>query len=96
MPYEAFADLSAARRAEDARIIDWIEGLTPAALAGRFRYQTISKPAPVEQPLAPALVHFFNHQTHHRGQCHAMLTRLVGKAPSLDLIFFQRESGMGM
>jgi uncharacterized damage-inducible protein DinB len=38
----------------------------------------------------------FNHQTHHRGQCHAMLTRLVGKAPELDLIMFQRESGLGM
>ena len=39
-----------------------------ATLAGRFRYRTIVNPADVEQPLAPALTHLFNHQTHHRGQ----------------------------
>lgn len=96
VPYEAFAALATARRADDARIIAWVDGLTPAELAGRFRYQPITKPVDIEQPLAPALLHFFNHQTHHRGQCHAMLTRLTGKAPELDLIIFQRESGIGM
>jgi uncharacterized damage-inducible protein DinB len=33
-----------------------------------------------------------NHQTHHRGQVHAVLTGLVGEAPELDLLFFQRLS----
>jgi len=96
VPYPAFADLATARRDEDARIVAWVDGLSAAALAGRFRYRPVTKPVDIEQPLAPALLHFFNHQTHHRGQCHAMLTRLVGKAPALDLIFFQRETGMGM
>ena len=96
VPYPAFSDLADARRGEDARIVTWVDGLSAAALAGRFRYRPVTKPIDIEQPLAPALMHFFNHQTHHRGQCHAMLTRLVGKAPELDLIFFQRESGMGM
>lgn len=96
VPYPAFADLAEARRTEDARIVAWVEGLSPADLAGRFRYRPVTKPVDIEQPLAPALLHFFNHQTHHRGQCHAMLTRLVGKAPELDLIYFQRETGMGM
>jgi len=39
--------------------------------------------------------HFFNHQTHHRGQLHCLLTMLTGNAPSLDLILFQREPGLG-
>ena len=43
----------------------------------------------------PAPDHFFNHQTHHRGQVHCLLTALAGDAPSLDLILFQRESGFG-
>jgi uncharacterized damage-inducible protein DinB len=30
--------------------------------------------------------------THHRGQVHALLTGLVGQAPELDLLFFQRLS----
>jgi uncharacterized damage-inducible protein DinB len=50
----------------------------------------------VEQPLAPALIHLFNHQTHHRGQVHALLTGLGHDAPSLDLILFQRATGIGL
>ena len=41
-------------------------------------------------------MHFFNHQTHHRGQVHGLLTGLTGDAPLLDLILFQRASGMGL
>jgi uncharacterized damage-inducible protein DinB len=39
-----------------------------------------------------ALAHWHNHQTHHRGQIHALLTGLVRTAPELDLLFFQRLS----
>ena len=39
-----------------------------------------------------ALAHWFNHQAHHRGQAHALLTGLVGTAPPLDLLIFQRLS----
>ena len=50
------------------------------------------RPKQFEQQLAPALAHWFNHQTHHRGQVHALLTGLVGQAPELDLLYFQRLS----
>jgi uncharacterized damage-inducible protein DinB len=56
----------------------------------------VSTPEVFEQRLAPALLHLFNHQTHHRGQAHCVLTGLAADAPVLDLLFFQRESGMGM
>lgn len=94
--FEDLDDLRLARRAEDERIAGYVGGLSDAALAGLFRYKTISNPMAVEQPLAPALMHFFNHQTHHRGQVHCLLTQLAGDAPSLDLILYQRESGAGM
>lgn len=71
-------------------------GLTEERLANSFRYRTISNPVDIEQPLAPALAHFFNHQTHHRGQAHGILTGLGRNAPSLDLILFQRETGVGL
>ena len=45
--------------------------------------------------LAPALDHLFNHQTHHRGQCHAILTGLGTEAPGLDLMGFYNEVGHG-
>jgi uncharacterized damage-inducible protein DinB len=94
--FESLSDLQQARRREDERIVAYIDGLSEADLAGRFRYRTISNPVDMEQPLSPALIHFFNHQTHHRGQADCLLTGFGLDAPSLDLIMFQRASGMGM
>jgi len=96
--YDDFTDLRAARRAEDARISRYINGLSAADLEGHIRYRTFVRPETIEQPLAPALDHFFNHQTHHRGQAHALLSRIVGNeaTPSFDLIIYQRETGVGL
>ncbi len=90
--------LRAARETEDTRIIAWIDALDEPSLAGPFSYRTIVDPTDITQPLAPALAHFFNHQTHHRGQAHALLTAIGGRdaATSLDLILFQRETGIGL
>ena len=72
--------------------------LSDADFAGSIRYRTFVNPATIEQQLAPALDHFFNHQTHHRGQAHALLSAVIGNAatPSFDLIIYQRESGVGL
>jgi uncharacterized damage-inducible protein DinB len=94
--FEDLPGLRAAREAEDSRIARYVDGLTDADFAGRFRYRTITNPRDIEQPLQPALMHFFNHQTHHRGQAHCLLTGLTGTAPSLDLLVHQRETGMGL
>lgn len=79
----------------DGDVIAFTEALT-AELAATFSYVRGTVPEAVTQPLAPAVVHVFNHQTHHRGQVHALLTRLAGRAPSLDLVYYQRETGDGM
>lgn len=84
------ARLRAARQAEDRRIVEWIGGLSDAAFAGRFTYVTVTDVRTVSQRLAPALSHLFNHQTHHRGQAHAILTSLGKPSVALDLIYFQR------
>jgi uncharacterized damage-inducible protein DinB len=90
--YDSFDELRAVREAEDRRIVDFADGLDDRRLAGTIKYRRVSSPEEFEQPLAPALAHWFNHQTHHRGQVHALLTGLVGQAPELDLLFFQRLS----
>jgi uncharacterized damage-inducible protein DinB len=89
---EEFPDLQKAREDEDARIVDWIGSLTEDDIAGTFTYTPITNPVPVTQRLAPALAHFFNHQTHHRGHMHMILTVLGKDAPPLDLIYFQRTA----
>lgn len=82
--------LRIAREAEDARIIGWIASLTPQSFSGRFTYMTATDMRTISQRLAPALAHFFNHQTHHRGQAHAVLTALGQPSQVLDLVAFQR------
>lgn len=89
--FEDFAALRAARETEDRRIIAYVEGLNDRKITGMIRYKRVSSSETFEQKLAPALAHWFNHQTHHRGQVHALLTGLTGVAPELDLLFFQRQ-----
>ena len=91
--YDDLESLGRARHAEDTRISAYIGSLGEADLAGVARYRTVRSPADIEQELAPLLLHFFNHQTHHRGQAHSLLTRARGEAPSLDLFIFQRQTG---
>jgi uncharacterized damage-inducible protein DinB len=95
--YDDFVQLRAARRAEDALISGFIGSLREDDLANAIRYRTVVNPQDIEQTLAPALDHFFNHQTHHRGQAHALLSAAIGndRTPSFDLIIYQRETGQG-
>jgi uncharacterized damage-inducible protein DinB len=38
------------------------------------------------------LGHFFNHQTHHRGQAHGLLCQTAVPPPPLDLLHYLLES----
>lgn len=88
--FRDFDKLRPARQAEDNRIVDWIASQSEADLAGRFTYMTVTDLRTISQRLAPALAHFFNHQTHHRGQVHGALTMLGKPSVPLDLGYFQR------
>jgi uncharacterized damage-inducible protein DinB len=90
--FEDFEPLREARAMEDARIIGWNGSLTAADLDTDFTYVPMTSPQAVTQKLGPALAHFFNHQTHHRGQAHMILTTLGKPSLSLDLIYYQRTS----
>src|SRR5882724_474220 len=90
--FETLDELRPAREAEDRRILDFVDALDDARIAGTIKYRRVSTPEVFEQPLGPALAHWFNHQTHHRGQVHGLLTGLVGQAPELDLLYYQRLS----
>ncbi|WP_309083974.1 DinB family protein [Chelativorans sp.] len=90
--HPALPALRLAREAEDKRIAEWVAALDEDALQGRFTYMTIVNPQVVSQRLAPALLHFFNHHAHHRGQAHVILSVLGKTPPSLDLIYFHRTA----
>lgn len=92
--HDDFASLSEARFAEDRRIADWVARLSDERLAGTVRYGRLGATETIEQPLAEALAHMFNHHAHHRGQAHALVTRLGGReaGPVLDLLAYQRQA----
>jgi uncharacterized damage-inducible protein DinB len=98
LPYDSLATLRAAREKEDERIAFYVDRLSEADIAGVMTYSTITDPRVITQTRGSALAHFFNHQTHHRGQAHCLLTIGGGRdaAPSLDLLLFQLDTGTGM
>jgi len=82
-----FAELRAERERTDREIDAWIASLTEARFAQTLRYTSIVNPAPRELPLWVAVTHFFNHQTHHRGQLTTLLVQ-AGIDPGVtDLIW---------
>jgi uncharacterized damage-inducible protein DinB len=83
--------LAAARAREDERIEAVVDGLDGTRLASPLRYRT-TLGWEHEQPVAEVLAHMFNHQTHHRGQAHAVLTGLGREAPPMDLVLYLREA----
>ncbi|MBI5520343.1 MAG: DinB family protein [Desulfovibrio sp.] len=87
VPWPDFADLRAAREAGDARMVAFTEGLAPERLAGTLRYRDM-KGRDCAEPFLLCLGHFYNHQTFHRGQLHALLGLCGIKAPNLDLIYY--------
>jgi len=76
----------------DGRIVVWADGLRAVDLAGEARFTSRSLGGEVGRPIQPLIVHMFNHQTHHRGQVHAMLTAEGLSPPPTDLLFMPEGS----
>lgn len=82
--YQAFPGLRAARKEEDTRIAEFFDGLSAEFLEHEIHYRNSLGVSYVENP-AVAMSHMFNHQTHHRGQIHVMLSQTGVSPPSLDM-----------
>jgi uncharacterized damage-inducible protein DinB len=83
--YANLDELQTARGMEDQRIIEFTQQLlNPEFLNCRIPY-TNSAGDNYEDVGSVLLAHFFNHQTHHRGQIHDMLIQTPITPPSLDL-----------
>ena len=92
--YVDLAALGAARAAEDERIERLVASIDAPALGQPFAYRSMAGQA-MSFPLGEILMHLFNHQTHHRGQVHGLLSATKVAPPSLDLILFLAESPTG-
>jgi len=68
-----------------AEIVGWADGLASEWLAGTHTHVSPSLGREVTTPRWLLVSHFFNHQTHHRGQIHCMLTQAGRKPADTDL-----------
>lgn len=66
------ASLRAHRRDLDALIQRWAAELRPEHLAANLSYRNMAGVSS-SKPFAALVQHFFNHQTHHRGQVSTLL-----------------------
>ena len=82
--YDDFAALRSARAREDDRIESFFSDLDVAFWGRSFPY-TNNQGKDYLETAHVACSHLFNHQTHHRGQVHVMLSQAEVAPPSLDL-----------
>ena len=76
----------------DGQIRRWAEALDAVDLIGKLAWQSGAAGGEVTRPIQMLVVHMFNHQTHHRGQVHALLTG-AGLAPPPTDLFLMPQSG---
>jgi len=85
VPAQTAAELAARQDESDQKLIALCEALQPGDEA---RIVAFDRGAGIEngprEPLGRVLAHLFMHQTHHRGQAHAMLAGTAVKPPQLD------------
>lgn len=80
--WSEFQDLRATRDAEPTA---WAGQLTDTDLNSTIGWQPPDGTTRIEMPKAVCVVQLFNHQTHHRGQIHAMITAAGGRPEPTDI-----------
>ena len=85
-----WGQLKALRGEFDASLIDWADRLDASWLYGDLVWYSGATKQERRAPQWFLLTHFFNHQTHHRGQVHAMLTQAGARPEDTDLMLLPR------
>ena len=85
--YGDWERLKSERAAFDRKILDWAATVEPAWLAADQTYFSVAIEREVTKPRWVLVTHMFNHQTHHRGQVHCLLTQAGGRPSDTDLPF---------
>lgn len=86
-----FAALAAERVKADAGIEAWAAGVTDAWLAEDLVWFSGASQRQRQEPRVFVVTHFFNHQTHHRGQAHALITASGQPTGDTDLTIVVHE-----
>ena len=91
-PFDTCGALQAAQTVSDRRLIALCGSLDAAALTSHV---AVPRRAGVHiEPIVRLLAHLFQHQTHHRGQAHGMLSATRVAPPQLDEFFCANEAAL--
>ena len=82
--YDDFAQLRLARGQEDLSMEEFFASASQSLPETTISY-TNSKGRHCTDRVLNGILHMFNHQTHHRGQVHVMLSQAGVQPPSLDM-----------
>lgn len=93
---EGWEELCAARREADAGIVAWAQGLDHGWLAGKLTWYSASAKQELTKPRWVTVAHFFNHQTHHRGQAHCLITQAGVTPDDTDLPWIVDLEALGL
>jgi uncharacterized damage-inducible protein DinB len=94
--YDEFDALRAARIEADARIEAWAATLTEESLRGDLTWLSGAARRERTEKRWILSVHFFNHQTHHRGQAHCLITQNGVTPADTDLPFILDLKALGL
>lgn len=83
--------LMAERPKLDARIAAWSWSVDPSDFDGDLCWYSGMLGREITRPRALCVMQLFNHQTHHRGQVHAMLTACGVRTTDTDVPFMPAE-----
>ena len=78
-------EYKAMRIERDEALVNWLGRLSSSDLEGDLSWYPGGFETRVSKPKTLCMIHLFNHQTHHRGQVHAMLRAAGIKPPVTDL-----------
>ena len=84
--HDQWEALTSARRVMDHAILTWTAGLQDRDLEGELTWFSQAAGREMTDPRWRMTLHMFNHQTHHRGQLHAVATALGVKPGDTDLM----------
>jgi uncharacterized damage-inducible protein DinB len=84
--YDDFAELKAQREQTDAFMRRWAQTVQEDWLNSELVWFSAVLQREMRAPVRLLVTHLFNHQTHHRGQAHALLTRAGETVGDTDLI----------
>jgi uncharacterized damage-inducible protein DinB len=86
-----WASLKREQAEMDSRINAWAIAVMADDLAGDLSWFSGAAGRDISKPLSLLVIHFFNHQTHHRGQVHCLLTLLGATPDATDLFLMPDE-----